>query len=122
MSKHTPGPWTAIVDKGLSPDKGYRMALVATHAKGHRVTAIDCTRSGDSFEQDAANAHLIEAAPDLLAACVAGGRYSNLLKAYQDRGEFGQMIAGNEELDRLFMEWHDLAHAAIAKANGVTNE
>lgn len=58
----TPGPW-----RDVSASLGRRdyAATVATGADG---MAIDCTRSGRTREEDFANARLIAASPDLLAA------------------------------------------------------
>lgn len=67
-TKHTPGPWEAILDEKQPRRRGGvvagRMALV--RAGGDMC--IDCTHSGNNYEEDAANARLIAAAPDLLAA------------------------------------------------------
>jgi hypothetical protein len=64
---YTKGRWTAMVD---SPRKDgmKRSSMVAT--SGGRM-AIDCTESGNTFNQDRANAHLIAAAPDLYEAANA---------------------------------------------------
>jgi hypothetical protein len=64
MSEHTPGPWVAHCD---DPRSKNGMALVVAH-KGRGTMSIDATRSGASFAEDCANARLIAAAPDLLAA------------------------------------------------------
>jgi hypothetical protein len=58
------------------------------------------------------------AAPDLLEAVRAGGRYSDALRRYQEHGVRGGMIPGTDELERLFLDWHDKGHAAVAKAEG----
>lgn len=55
MSKHTPGPWIV----GVSYDKGWPV---------FRLSQLGSTLSGPGTEVDA-NANLIAAAPDLLAAC-----------------------------------------------------
>lgn len=65
------------------------------------------------------NCRIESAGPDLLVACVAGGLYSNALKKYQEAGTVGAINA-TDELERLFNDWHDLTHAAIAKAKGET--
>lgn len=52
MSAHTPGPWVADHDNVRTPDDGGMVAKVA----------------GDTDSQAYANARLIAAAPDLLAA------------------------------------------------------
>ena len=60
MSKHTPGPWSHYDDsKGCV----HRHEVVAM---GKTVARIYCT-NGDEIE-DKANASLVAAAPDLLAA------------------------------------------------------
>ena len=68
--KHTPGPWIARCDRHSASN---RMALVITTASSasKRVQAIDCTGSAESYGGDCANARLIAAAPELLAACEA---------------------------------------------------
>jgi len=59
MSKHTPGPWE--VD-------GYRVG----HPVGkHGFDLVARILQTDNATEDAANARLIAAAPDLLAACKA---------------------------------------------------
>jgi hypothetical protein len=55
---------------------------------------------------------------ELLEAVRAGGRYSDALRRYQGHGVRGQMIPGTDELERLFMDWHDKGHAALDKAEG----
>lgn len=61
---HTPGPWTAILDHHRV-HKRKRMAMVST---SHGRIAIDATNSGATYADDCANARLIAAAPELLAA------------------------------------------------------
>lgn len=60
MSKHTPGPWFHYDD---TPRRIHGHEIAAT---GKTVARIYCTK-GDEAE-DAANARLIAAAPDLLEA------------------------------------------------------
>jgi hypothetical protein len=59
---HTPGPWTAVTD--LDGDHGI-------YAGDVLIAITDGWQAGNSvhrsFEVDAANAHLMSAAPDLLA-------------------------------------------------------
>lgn len=61
---------------------------------------------------------LFAAALDLFEAAVAGARYSNALKRLQETGNGGQMVPATDELENLFMDWHDKTHAAIAKVEG----
>jgi hypothetical protein len=67
-----------------------------------------------------ARGRLERLAPELLEAVRAGGRYSDALKRYQDQGASGQMIPGTDDLEALFIDWHEKGHAAIAKAEGVS--
>lgn len=58
MSKHTPGPW--VVEKD-----GFSLAM------GGQVVATAIAPDRASINEQRANASLISAAPDLLAACYA---------------------------------------------------
>ena len=62
-TKHTPGPWT--VENGKRA-RGYMTAVMRD---GFAIADVPCLR-GDPYDDDEAdaNAHLIAAAPDLLAA------------------------------------------------------
>ena len=60
MSTHTPGPWRH--DGGLVRAKAYAVAV---------VTGDGVVRFSTSLDEISANARLIAAAPDLLAACEA---------------------------------------------------
>ena len=62
--KHTPGPWRAQIDP-LGKRYGPRMALVSTSEP--ESVCIDCTGSGASFDESAANARLIAKSPMLLS-------------------------------------------------------
>lgn len=77
---HTPGPWTANHN------------IVAT-TRGR--LAIDCGMSGATDAEDCANARLVAAAPELLAA----------LKALVD-------------VDEVTAGTYEMAESAIAKAEG----
>jgi hypothetical protein len=54
---------------------------------------------------------------ELIAACRAGAAYSNALEKMQDAAIGAGMVDGTEELDRLLMDWHDKAHAILAKVD-----
>ena len=76
-AKHTPGPWTAMLSSG---DESWMVAAAMPIA---RITNYD--------DRAAANARLIAAAPDLLAALeaiVEAGRMS-----YQTRAVYCSLIA-----------------------------
>jgi len=93
---HTPGPW--IAEPG-----GGRGAWI----KGQtgEWSALAC---GDTDETAAANARLIEAAPDLLAACQAVNRYALVILSAVD---FDQRSHITEVSDAMRQ-----ARAAITKA------
>ena len=107
MAGHTPGPWR------LDPDD---LGLVLDPEGSPIQTAGPNSLTGDG--QAYANARLIASAPELLEAVRAGGRYSEALRRYQGHGVRGEVIPGTDELERLFMDWHDKGHAALAKAEG----
>lgn len=94
MNKHTPGPWEAHFEEAYyvtGPDRG-RVAMMLNLKGAH---GLGGRRTG---EESAANARLIAAAPELLAAleCLCS-------------------------FDKpLIQEDWDNARAAIAKAKGVT--
>lgn len=94
MTKHTPGPWTYVgfgVVQPLSPQ-----------ANGQKITT-------QCFGPDSeANARLIAAAPDLLAACHALMR----AEVMQTEGKRDGATMGQISLAI------DAARAAIAKAKG----
>jgi hypothetical protein len=85
MTKHTPGPWAAREPNG--PGNGWRVGPAWLGEKPWS-------------DETSANAHLIAAAPDLMAACEAFVKadYSTWLLKYVDA--------------------IDAAKAAIAKARG----
>lgn len=79
MSKHTPGPWTHYDD---SKSHVHRHEIVAL---GKTVARIYCT-NGDE-EEDAANARLISAAPQMLEAL-----QTVLNIALMDKGHWAKTI------------------------------
>lgn len=64
-AKFTPGPWHAKVDD-LVPERG---AVYVEGPLGWDKQSICDARYSDDVETDEANARLISAAPELLAAC-----------------------------------------------------
>lgn len=92
--KHTPGPWRAWDPEGRGGDA---IPIIDSHgAMFAAVEAIDITDE-QAHEQQQANAQLIVAAPDLLAAC-------NAALAYLDAEDSAGLVA-------------EIA-AAVAKAEG----
>ena len=76
MDKHTPGPWKTEINKAV-----HRPSVMCGKDERWEVTA---TVTGDST----ANARLIAAAPELLAACKA-------------------RLACDDDYDQGTKEWHD---------------
>lgn len=96
-TQHTPGPWY-LIDERFLHDK-YLVSIGEPNAGGTTVCNI-LSEPGDDFGKCKANARLIAAAPDLLAA-VRG-----MIEAYDN-----DSIAHLEQASRE-------ARAAIAKATG----
>jgi hypothetical protein len=76
MNEHTPGPWTAVRKQQLYPDDSYWAIEAYSPTLGEQVVADTlnqhhCIESGDGNTEEAANARLMAAAPDLLAALEA---------------------------------------------------
>jgi hypothetical protein len=100
MSEHTPGPWELQEGTQCCFHAGNRYAV--THSGGDEdepwsVTIAEVWPTSD--DSDKADARLIAAAPDLLAA---------LEECVQELEKLGWGCAG----------YTDNAHAAIAKAKG----
>lgn len=99
---HTPGPWTANPARFVAGANG-DVAIVNDH---HSLIAVAYVRNGE----EQANARLIAAAPDLLAACRA-------VAGMEQRARAGEYIDwtsnGNEAIQ--------LVRAAIAKAEGAAS-
>lgn len=109
-AKHTPGPWSFRTD-GVTGDNGI-------HADGTGIFAeafADIRRAGEDARDEAhANARLIAAAPELLAAL------KKLTAEMVGIGGFGPEIrelVGNTNWAVLTQRVQE-AHAAIAKAEG----
>ena len=104
MSKHTPGPWEYLTETTYAGDYPYSVGHKVKI--GNEILTISCHGYGADkfFEEAAANARLIAAAPELLEACK-------------------DALAFVEELDRrgIAQEWsgEGALKAAIEKAEGV---
>lgn len=98
MSAHTPGPWE-VADESLGP-----YAWAVESVRGDDV-ALGPINSGDTHAEEVANAHLIAAAPDLLAA---------LEKAHENAAAALRGIVRPHNTVDLAVEMR----AAIAKARG----
>lgn len=113
MSAHTPGPWrydetTLSICRGLVSieDVGAFQVMPAKDAQ-HAIAYVpnDLAR-----EEQEANARLIAAAPELLAAC------REALK-WQDEDEFGNAVP-DEFCTPAYQAFRAQLRAAIAKAEG----
>ena len=93
-AKHEPGPWTVSPKEPFREDEG---GCVAINADEWHELAIVFLHS-DGGPEGEANARLIAAAPDLLAALV-------------ELTDIEGPLPGN-------VEWYHRARAAIAKATG----
>lgn len=110
MSKHTPGPWTFFINK------------LGGHVNGggKRIARVHITKDRMFVSEPEANARLIAAAPDLLAAC----KESEMLAAHG----MGAINISNDpdckaNTDRNIAECiriQNIVRAAIAKAEGST--
>lgn len=100
----TPAPWRTLPQRNRTTVEGFTLVWPEGN---HGPVAYVAT---------ATDAQLMAAAPELLEAVRAGGRYSDALQRYQEHGVRGAVIPGTDELERLFKDWHDKGHAAIAKA------
>lgn len=95
MAESTKGPWTC--DVGSYTVSGAHRHLTVEDATGHSVVFLEQLAMNPNYEAMDANARLISAAPDLLAACEAALN------------------------DRMFKEWPEVATLlknALAKARG----
>ena len=95
---HTPGPWEEDVDYYLGNGDRHHVRITAPVLDGADIAQV----WGENVEATEANARLIAAAPELLAAC-------ERLKVWDES-------RGEEEGARLISEAASMARAAIAKA------
>jgi hypothetical protein len=71
VSEHTPGPWVARVFPTAAGGRNSTWILDAIPDQDGKVIANAICQTAASNDDQAANARLIAAAPDLLAACRA---------------------------------------------------
>jgi hypothetical protein len=101
MAEHTRGPWTTEEARNV-------IFIVGPESSGPlRIAATPDRVVFEPLEEDRANARLIAAAPDLLAACKA---MAEALDRHSEDCDFG------EADERAFAA----GHAAITKAESVT--
>lgn len=103
---HTPGPWVLCVWADTTANPGVSSSVCADH-DGHEIDVCRFDLFPDAGEQHEANALLIAAAPDLLAACVS----AKIVLAG---------IPSKTEAQRsLLQETYDTLRAAVEKATSV---
>ena len=100
MSSHTPGPWNAVESQ---PGIYWIDTREGSHAYGDIATVLE---GGMDPEENAANARLIAAAPDLLAA-LEDAREEIAMRVLEDGGDLRSVTKACAKYD-----------AAIAKARG----
>ena len=83
MAEHTPGPWTV---SDTHPSDGW----MGWNVKGGRAYICAVVDGCQSVDENYANACLIAAAPDLLAACETAKRF--LLDCMDDSVDPGETI------------------------------
>ena len=96
-TQHTPGPWQAL---GNSPGEDLPSVLAQQPNGSGLFYVAQC--------QNLADARLIAAAPELLAACVSIDDFIPLM----------QRVTVDIGQAQRFWAAHDLLRAAIAKASG----
>lgn len=111
MSKHTPGPWKWKSDLDMGGFHIYMDTAIRNRSgyQCHHHLELDFTlypEDGDQWEEAKANARLIAAAPDLLAA---------LVKAERLFREIGFIAAADSARPESL--WNEINNA-ISKATG----
>ena len=101
--QHTPGPWSASSDDKLNPERAYGITVPWNDGDERGTVVIAEITHADSAERAKADARLIAAAPDLLAAC---------------RAALACPEMNWQEMDDVSRAAVNAARAAIAKAEG----
>ena len=101
MSAHTPGPW---ITEALPADP-YIVYAGGTHGNGERRYVCKTANGFFGCDESIANAHLVAAAPELLAALKLAEPYLRAVRAAGFIEHIGNDLA--------------TVQAAIAKAEGV---
>lgn len=109
MTQHTPGPWV-ISDAQIAP--GGIVGRYIAHKDGGMIAEalLNCRVTRDADME--ANARLIAAAPDLLAALRIAADFMSIASDWNiDEAEI------NGEMKSTY-DWLEVVQAAIAKATG----
>ena len=102
MTEHTPGPWRTVQEADYEPPEMSVCMIVENAVPDRDETAIHIAFAFGCTEQAQADARLIAAAPELLAACETAIHALRLSESCQDE----------------INDATDLIRAAIAKARG----
>lgn len=100
-SNHTPGPWSLYGDRPVH--------ICSMSVAAPTIATVNIDNSLPNYEETEANARLIAAAPDLLAAL------ENIVQNF-DMGDFIITVAAQGEDTPEHRANLDFARAAIAKA------
>lgn len=113
-AKHTPGRWS-ISRGGLPHDDGFSICTDQPGMNAIVAECWPCTSTPESRAMMLADAHLITAAPDLLAACNA---YKQLMLThfFSQPSLFVTLPEPMKELYRAANILHNQMQAAISKA------
>ena len=121
MAEHTPGPWS--LPHFAEPDVNCECEYVLCDHLMGAVATVHCSGEGDDwqkhgdnpkFAEAVANARLIAAAPDMLAAL------RNVRKLISEAAMTGFNCHDGDWAERLFASQH-VTSAAIAKATALTS-
>lgn len=115
MPAHTPGPWHVGNAHGAARDH----AICVDHQVIARVTGSGFPIGKGWSAETAANARLIAAAPDLLAALIQAEASARVQAATADAyADAGRDVEANRGLAAEHRRWADVYRAAIAEATG----
>jgi hypothetical protein len=103
QARHTPGPWTVHADSYAGDHPNHASRFVGTQDFDEDASVGQIVAKLTDSPEIVANARLIAASPDLLAACEA------FLREHDDTYDGGPISSGH-------VAAVELARAAIAKA------
>ena len=120
---HTPGPWFLYFHP---EDPGYVAPGISADLPDDDFNVIHFAGIGDkpngvhgrTADEAMANAQLIAAAPEMLAACLAGLEYDRAIQACGHHPEKWANFYATEGdiLNKLYKDWQNRISAALTKA------
>lgn len=119
-AKHTPGPWNARIQRSRA---GQDLGWIVEFSNGRIAWAcLAYADTNDEAKKDdparEANAHLIEAAPELLEACEASLDEMIGLRAYLTTCDPTVLVENIDSVAHKMNEVRLKVEAAIQKAKG----